>query len=93
MQPTSLHCSPRAALKATRFVLHRVGPGWGPSVRLLGVEGISLRAEAAGGGAIRVEVAAEGGHEEGAEDKLSTPKRLSEWQVQDPIRSKESELT
>lgn len=60
---------------------------------LLGVEGVGLRAEAAGGGAIRVEVAAEGGHEEGAEDKLSTPKTLSEWQIQDPVESEESELT
>lgn len=40
--------------------------------RLVGVDGVSLGAEAAGGGAV-LEVAAKGGGEERAEDDLGAP--------------------
>ncbi len=40
------------------------------------MEGISLRAEAAGGGARALEVAAEGGGQEGAEDDVGTAEPL-----------------
>ena len=42
--------------------------------RLLGVEGVGLSAEAAGGGAGSVEVAAQSRSQERAEDDLGTPK-------------------
>jgi hypothetical protein len=44
-----------------------------PENRLLGVEGIGLRAEAAGSRARGLEVAAESRGQEGAEDELGTP--------------------
>jgi hypothetical protein len=45
-----------------------------PDHHLLGVEGVGLRAEAAGGGAGSVEVAAQSRSQERAEDDLGTPK-------------------
>jgi hypothetical protein len=64
----------RATLKASCFgiVLDEARE---PESRLLGVESISLRAQAAGSGARLVEVAAQSGNQEGAEDDIGTPEK------------------
>ena len=71
-----LHHPDRATLKATRFVFTAWARRQGLEHRLLGVERIGLRAEAAGSGARGVEVPAESGSQEGAEDDLGTPRLL-----------------
>jgi hypothetical protein len=68
-QPTIL-TGPHSELRTLYFA------GWvqrqEPEHRLLGVEGVGLRAEAAGGGAGSVEVAAQSRSQERAEDDLGT---------------------
>lgn len=69
---STILAGPHSELRALYF------DGWvqcqGPEHHLLSVEGVGLRAEAAGGGAGSVEVTSQSRSQERAEDDLGTPK-------------------